>query len=638
MANYVWIGNKHVNSFGSSSQFWADYYYASYRDGTKMYYRLKTRLTYKNTSGGTGYYQDNVVAIFKMNYDSTPKYDVQKIIKATTYSNFYNGQFWEAESDWFSLEKTSGNINCFISINNSNTWGFDDPDNYFSLGIIPALSTIQVNGGASFDIDIEENISNTVPVVITKYATSYTQKLRITLKNSQNVKTLIRDYADFEEGDALTFTAEELIAIYDNADKSSFVLIFDLDTYDGTTKIGSATPVEQFANLSTTGLAPTLTTTFVETNEKVIALLGESTDIIVQNASIINMEVTPVAYKKATVSQVQLIHNNMAILKTENPYNYLFNVANSIFSATVTDSRGITNDIEYTYIKNIIEYLPININKCDFKREAMTSSNVILNADIQYKQTEFGTAKNVPTIKWKLNNNDWNTLAVSDYIIDEINNKIIINNLKLDGILPHTMEGILYLTVSDLLTEDNENKEVLRGIPVFDYGEHDFQVNGTLYVADSNRENKNIVATKKDIEKNFIDLTINEMTPIISGNSNIKISFDKIRNIEGDKLSLSDGGIKIGKGISYVRFSTIMTVQNQASGFSQKRVVLYKNGNIERRGFSLANSSTYSASTVTLSGIIDVNENDILYIYVAPGINSVILPDTYLSFCAEVIK
>lgn len=511
MANYVWLGNKHINSFGSASQFWADYYYASYRDGTKMYYRLKTIMTYKHTDGGSGYYNDPVVAIFKMNYDGSPAYDKTFNIKPANNGMMYNGYTYVAESDWFSLDKTSGKLNCMISVNNSNTWGFDNPDYYFSLGIVPALSTIKINGGTSFDVDIEENVSNIVPVTITKYATSYTQKLKITLKNSQNIKTVIRDYTDFES-DSLTFTEEELITIYDNADKSSFILIFDLDTYDGNTKIGSSTAIEQSASLSTIGLAPTLTAKFTETNDKVIALLGESTDIIVQNASIINMEVTPVAHKRATIKQVQLIHNNMAIPKTESPYSYLFVAVNSIFSATVTDSRGLQNQAEYTYTKNIIEYLPININKYDFKREAMTSSNIILNADIQYKQTEFGTTKNTPIIKWKLNDNDWNTLTDSDYIIDETNNKIIINNLKLEDVLPYTTEGIFYLAVSDLLTEDNENKEVLRGIPVYDYGEYDFQINGDLFLADINRQNKkNIIDCIRPVNSLF--LTMDKTNP-----------------------------------------------------------------------------------------------------------------------------
>ena len=40
----------------------------------------------------------------------------------------------------------------------------------------------------------------------------------------------------------------------------------------------------------------------------------------------------------------------------------------------------------------------------------------------------------------------------------------------------------MYLFVNDLLTSDSEYHVVAVGIPVFDYGEHDLQINGDFFI------------------------------------------------------------------------------------------------------------------------------------------------------------
>ena len=82
-----------------------------------------------------------------------------------------------------------------------------------------------------------------------------------------------------------------------------------------------------------------------------------------------------------------------------------------------------------------------------------------------------------------------NTLTTDDYVVDSENNTITISNLILSNILSYKQDNRFYLYVNDLLTEDEENLFVTKGIPTFDAGEHDFQVNGTLNIADENREN-----------------------------------------------------------------------------------------------------------------------------------------------------
>lgn len=260
-----------------------------------------------------------------------------------------------------------------------------------------------------------------------------------------------------------------------------------VETYNGSTYLGynSVSKTMSYVNAN-----PTESTAFEETNQKVIDILGNSTaDTIIQNVSSLKLTSMPTALKESTVSKVQFQHNNVIVAKTSSPYEHMFKPVNSVFKTTITDSRGYVVSNEYT--KDIIEYLPIEISSFSFKRANPTSSDVVLNAQIRYKQAKFGENDNVPTIQWKCGENgELYTLTVENYALDTENNRITISNLTLSDILPYTQESRFYLYACDLLTEDTENEPVLKGIPTCDMGEHDFQVNGELYIADKSRANK----------------------------------------------------------------------------------------------------------------------------------------------------
>lgn len=610
--NYIFLGTKLVNSFGSASQFHADYYYAKYRVATKMYYRLKVTMTYRNTSGGTGYYNDPVVAIFKMNYNSNPNYNVTKALKPANTGTLYNGQSWSAESDWFDFEKLTGTTPIQISVNNSTTWGFDSPDNYFSLPIDPAMSSMIINNNQSFDVDVEENVSNVLPVTITRYDTNYTHKLKITLENSKSEKTVIRALSDFNST-SITFSEDELSTIYSNADKKSFKLIFELVTYSGTTSLGTSTNTI-IVTLSDSDLLPTFTTNLVETNPKVIDLLGATADTLIQNVSKLKLTVTPTAHKNAEISEVQFLHNQIQISKKEVPYEYIFDVKNSIFDVTVIDSRGESATTRYT--KNIVEYLPVEISSYSFKRVSSTSSNIKLNAIIRYKQTAFNTINNVPTIKWKLDDGEYTSLTAEEYTLDVNNNQISINNLILEDILPYNISGKMYLYVSDLLTEDAENFDVLKGIPTFDYGEHDLQVNGTLYVADENRQNKLDVkdALKRLAGIEYLKAGItNQQNP----SADYVVKLDKEIYSNTDKLEISENGIKIGKGVSLIEVSgnTMVGGDKTASHYIWGKIFQYRGSksiNFLVGNIKTLTTSQYWGSTPLVSTRCPVQEGDVI--------------------------
>lgn len=302
------------------------------------------------------------------------------------------------------------------------------------------------------------------------------------------------DYRNISKtGTSYTFNfteAERNNLIYQARNTNTLAVKFVIKTVIGGTTLYSTVN----KNLSIINANPTETTTFLETNQDVIDLLDSSSaDIIVQNVSQVKMTSASIAYKSATITKVLFKNGASESPATTSPYEATITPTTNTFTTTVTDSR--TNSVTNNYTKTMIEYLPVNIDTCTFKRVNPTSSNILLNAEIRYKQTTIGETTNVPTIKWKLGEDgQLNTLTSSDYTIDTENDKIYIYNYEINNILPYTDEGTFYLYVNDILTSDEEtNNKVSRGIPTFEAGSHDFQVNGELYIANEDRTNKQTV-------------------------------------------------------------------------------------------------------------------------------------------------
>lgn len=235
---------------------------------------------------------------------------------------------------------------------------------------------------------------------------------------------------------------------------------------------------------------PTEVTELEETNQKVITLLGSDTaTAVIQNVSQIRLTSTPTTYKYATVSRIQFTNGTTSIVDTSSPYEAVIVPINGVFQTIITDSRS--NIISNLYGTIMLPYIPVDITSYSFKRVNPTSSNIYLNAEIRYKQATFNGHVNSPTIQWKIGEEGTlNTLSSEDYTIDTENDLIIISNLLLSNALPYTDQGNFYLYAKDLLTEDTENMFVSKGIPTFEAGEHDFQVNGELYIANADRTNK----------------------------------------------------------------------------------------------------------------------------------------------------
>ena len=317
---------------------------------------------------------------------------------------------------------------------------------------------------------------------------------------------------------------------------------------------------------------------FAETNNTIINLLGSSSaSTIIQNASAITVGVNPTPQKGSTISYVSITNGNVGETIYTTPYQTLITPETDTFKITIKDSRG--NTTEQPHTKTMIEYVPVDITSFSFKRYTPTSSNIILNAEIRYKQTTFGSTPNVPTIKWKKGESGTeHTLTSSDYTLDTQSDKITITDLTLSEQLVYTSSETFYLYVEDLLSSDTENRLVKKGVPTFEAGEYDFQVNGDLYVANTDRTNP--VNIGKLAQKHIISAGLTSSISLTANGEKIATP-NKIIEQVGDttKLYLSTNGVYIGQGVNHVLVSGMLYV-NIGTGTNNKifNFYIYKNG------------------------------------------------------------
>lgn len=256
--------------------------------------------------------------------------------------------------------------------------------------------------------------------------------------------------------------------------------------------------------LSIINANPTYTHSEEETNAKVITVLGSSANSIVQNASIMKVTIVPTALKGATISSVRVRSGSTYVeTKTSSPYVFNIPVTTSSFTLTVTDSRGNTSSTAVQ--KTLLSYLPVDISSFTFKRESPVSSDIILNFEGQYYQATYSGSANAPIVSWKLDEGSYTTIPNTNYSIDTANNKLTITDYELTNALAYNLQGQFYIKIEDLFTETQDggaNGLVLKGIPTYDVGEHDVQINGDLYIADTDGDNPTLVSVPKILWEN----------------------------------------------------------------------------------------------------------------------------------------
>ena len=222
---------------------------------------------------------------------------------------------------------------------------------------------------------------------------------------------------------------------------------------------------------------------YEEKDSKVGGILG-TTDVlqkgIVKGYSDVHVFATPTPYEGATIVSSSWTNGTTTLNGNDVTFT---NAIDNTFTYTAKDSRGnVTTNVQALYM---YDYVPAVINSCKFDRVSIDDRRILLNANITFYNGELGNKQNTPTITYTSTGGRSGT--ITNYTTN--GNTLSITNLDTGAVLSEGETDTFTLNISDLLSSDSAISAVLDPVPTYEAGKNDFQVNGTLYIADTNRAN-----------------------------------------------------------------------------------------------------------------------------------------------------
>lgn len=292
-----------------------------------------------------------------------------------------------------------------------------------------------------------------------------------------------------------TFTSNEIATLQqNNLNETNRIMIKLLTSYGN----GQTYYSFKMVNFTVINDTATISYTSTENNASVLA----QGNYYIQNASNRTFTITIQTKKYNTLSKVYFTHDTTSqeitpttsdtgANKTYTIVVSSISIRNNAIRIRYTGTRGKDVSTDYT-LTPYGEYLKADITNVDVSRPSPTSNNIIVNLEaIYYGNVNAGgtTISNTPTLKYKIESGNYTTISSSAYTIDTQNHKITMSNYTINNGLSYTTNGNIELYLEDIFTNDTENRNVKKGVPTFDYGEHDLQINGVLYIADTDRNN-----------------------------------------------------------------------------------------------------------------------------------------------------
>ncbi len=244
------------------------------------------------------------------------------------------------------------------------------------------------------------------------------------------------------------------------------------------TVIGGREETEFLARtLTVVNAKPIVTAAVTDTNPVTTALTGDS-DILVRYCSDAVVEAVCTPQKGATLQNYQLAHNGKTY--GENPKT-VFGVENGSFTISATDSRGNTTTLPVQ--KTLIPYIKLTCDLTPPKPDV--SGDVAVNVSGNWFNGAFSATRDNTLkvqIRYKESGAQWSEDQWQDMDTVPVGSSYkAMCQLTIAG-FDYRKAYVFQARAVDALAEVFTQECAARSLPVFDWGEQDFNVNGELMV------------------------------------------------------------------------------------------------------------------------------------------------------------
>ena len=426
--------------WGSKPSMYFDFSYEKKRDGATQYYAITVSC---RPLTGSSYFGYPIYIQISLDGAQKTSYTLKNASPSRWSSAITNTTGWLAVSN-----KTSGTTALSIRAYSSTDTSYGEKTFSYTLEIDPAASKISCTTA---------NIESNPTISISRASSDFTHSISyvfVNLKGDIKTKTSDTSITDW------TIPAD-FYAQIPNAKTGAGTLT--CTTYSGDTVIGTDT-----CTLSVTTdeakCKPTVTGSVVDTNDATKALTGDENNILVRYQSKAHCEIATTLNKNAGSILAKTI-NNTAVSGNSLTFE---NVETGVFDFWAKDSREYPGSDKV--VKTLIPYIKLTANVTAWRVDP-TSGNAMLKVEGNCFKGNFGAADNTLTIKYRHGNNDYE--EVKPTILD--NNTYTIT-IPLSG-LDYTQVFNYEVIVFDKLSTVPKSATIQKGIPVFDWGENDFNFN-----------------------------------------------------------------------------------------------------------------------------------------------------------------
>lgn len=329
----------------------------------------------------------------------------------------------------------------------------------------------------------DANIGSTSTITVTRYNTGYTHTITYSFGGVTGTIVTKSSVTSIAWTVPTTF-----YAVIPNAKTGTCTLT--CETFNGNTSLGSnSTTITVTA--AKADCAPTVSGTVVDTNDDTIALTGNSSTLI-RYKSNARCTITITTKNSAKVSTGYIDNYGVApglSVTTFSSYTTYAGVSKNSFDFIGIDSRGYSSSVKVT--NTLISYVNLTCNPTIY-RVTPTGSEVRMDVSGDYYRGSFGSYSNTLTMRYryKLSSSStwgaWTTVSSFTYGTNSYSKTGAVLGTSFDYQSAYDFQVQVYDGANGItLSTVTKTIELKRGIPIFDWGENDFNFRVPIKLGDT---------------------------------------------------------------------------------------------------------------------------------------------------------
>lgn len=243
---------------------------------------------------------------------------------------------------------------------------------------------------------------------------------------------------------------------------------------------------------------PSVSATIIDTDSTTVALTGDSAKLIRYRS---NPKCTIVATPKnsASISTVKIRGSSVTgttdsngVVTAEKTYT---NASYTSFDFSATDSRGYSSTL--TVVPTVVSYIELTCSPI-ISRPTPTGGSIVMSISGAMYRGSFGAASNTLTLDYRYKTADgnygsWQTIPSLSIVFGS--SQYTVSSFSLGDDFDYKTSYVFQVRARDGATVDGtsytlstvtKTVEVQKGIPIFDWGENNFNVNVALMLSNVN--------------------------------------------------------------------------------------------------------------------------------------------------------